>query len=336
VPVIPAESYTKLGYRLGWNAYASLYTRDNAIQSIDFLGDSVIVQDDASVVTSMNAETGAYKWSTLVADGYNKFYGNYFASGHIISLSQSDAFILDPESGVLITRQKLGHIASTKAVRVGDLLVYGTRRGELVGHLTTTGITSWASRLSGPIESDPVLLSNGNAVAVSETGDVAIINAASGLSDGRTQLIAGAVASPAVSDRAVFVAGLDQSLWAKAANGGETLWRLRTDAQLTSSPTYHAGKVYQLVPGTGVVCVDAVSGKLAWTSTSATGRVIAAIGDKLLTYNGKEATTIDARNGELVERVALPGVKMLVPDRFANGNLYAIDAGGKVTKLTPR
>ena len=88
---------------------------------------------------------------------------------------------------------------------------------------------------------------------------------------------------PVIGDGLLYVAGLDQYLWAYDLNSGRTQWSVLTTAPLTASPTLVGDRLYQQIPGAGLTCFNAApldrpGGEQFWQAAAVTGSVVHADG----------------------------------------------------------
>lgn len=331
-----ADTWGRLGYRLGWHSFATTASDQNRIMLLDIDDETVLAQDDAGVLTRLNPASGQYKWSTRVEGTYSQYYANVHIRDRVYSMSQSDIFVLDAGTGDILGRQPLTRVAGTKPARFGDLIVYGTRGGQVVSHLVSTGFMAWAYGLNGPVVVPPIPVGDGSVVAVSESGDVIILDATSGASQGRAKMYAGAGSTPAVTEDSIYIASLDQSMYAINTVGGLVRWRYKTDVPLSGKPVLHGGNVHIDIPGRGVTAINTRSGQPAWEAKGVSGTVVAVRNGRLVVWSGREALLLDAARGDVIERVALPDVQMIKADKFVDGALYAVYAGGQVSKFVAK
>jgi outer membrane protein assembly factor BamB len=169
-------------------------------------------------------------------------------------------------------------------------------------------------------------------------GAVMIVDAATGTMNGVGKTWGDAGARPAAGDGAVFVASLDQSLYAFNVDGGGQRWRIRTQEPINRAPAYFRGAVYVHVPGTGMVAVNSGTGNQLWKNGAIAGDVFAARKGNLIAWDKESgtATLIDAANGDIISTVKLPNVGKIVTSAFADGDWYVVSARGEVSKFTPK
>lgn len=329
------DEFGKLGYRLDWRGFATMLP-GQTVRFFDTLGDVVCVQESAGVVSVLEAKSGVTRWSDQAAGPLTKFVGNVRDGDRLIVSSEAEAYFYDIASGNLKDKQRLAVVASTRPVQVQSILVYGCGNGQLLGHLMLNGFRQWGSTLGGPIESPLLELPRGRIATVSATGDIAVVDGLTGLFQARNRMYGGTATRMDASDGLIFVASLDQSLYAFAIDSCALVWRKRTDAPLHQPPTFHDGRVYCDMGAAGLSCFEAATGKELWTNARLHGEVVAFRNKRLILWDGAVATTIDPAKGVAIDSVPLQNVSMLRPDQFADGHLYAVSPSGVVAKLSPR
>jgi len=332
------EAYAKLGYRHEWTGFPTM-TAGGKVKFFDVLGDVVVVQESASVLSVIEAGNGASRWSDQVANPLTKFVGNIRDDKRIICCSESEAYFFDVETGALVDKKHLDKVVNTRPVIVGENLVFGTSLGEIFGQLKAVGFRTWGNTVNGSIVTNPAVM--GTTLGfVSSTGEIILLDGATGIGKMRTKIFTGSEADPAASENMMFVASLDHSLYAFTAGSPSPVWRKRTDTPLRQQPTYHDGVVYCAIDGTGLVAFDARgengNAKELWTAKGITGSVIGIRKGRLLVWTGSEGILIDPADGAIIDRAKLAGVSMMRTDRFVDGNLYSVNESGVVVKLVPR
>jgi outer membrane protein assembly factor BamB len=339
---VALDEYARLGYRLEWRGFPTMLPGEH-ITRLEPLGDVVVAQESAGVLTALDARSGNTRWSDQPSGKLTKYVGILRTDSQLLVSSESEVYFYDVATGTLKNRQHLAQVVNTKPVRVGDMLVYGCTNGQILGHLLLNGFRAWGSGLTGSIEVDPVLTSNGNVAVCSTTGELAIVDPQSGSSQGRAKMFSGPDAPIGVSETALYFASSDHSLYAFSSEAAAPIWRKRTDAPLRRKPVFYNGKVYCDMGqgevaggGKGMTCYDAVSGKLVWSNPAVTGEVIALRNKRLIVWDGTSAMALQFDDGVLAESVKLAGVTILKPDAFENGNLYAVTPTGLVAKLAPK
>jgi outer membrane protein assembly factor BamB len=131
----------------------------------------------------------------------------------------------------------------------------------------------------------------------------------------------------------MFVASLDQSVYAFSPEGASTVWRHRTGAPLRVQPTATADRLYCAIPGEGLTAFESGTGRVLWTTKGFQGSVVGTNHGRLLAWDGTDAALIDAARGDIIERAALTGASMLKPDKFDDGKLYVVSKSGVVARL---
>lgn len=335
---VDPAAYAELGYRLDWRSFPALSSRDARVHTIEIYDDAIICQETGSIVTLLEPDTGERRWANELANRLTKFVGIMRKDTRVVVSSEADAYILDAATGNLVDRQTFASVVNTPGVLEGDIAVYGTGQGELLGHLLWStgvrGVKAWGFGIPGSIEQPPVRI--GRVIgAASALGHVIFLDPASGQSVGRGRISGGIGAPPAASDGLIFLPGLDQSLYALEPSGNQ-VWRYRTTSPIRQQPVHADGVVYCALADEGLVAFDSATGAVRWAAAGVDGHVVGRRGDRLIVWDGTTATTIDAARGDVISRVPLPGVSILKMSRFADGDLFAVSTHGVVARFVPR
>lgn len=331
------DDYARLGYRLDWRGFPAL-AGEPRMKFFEPFDDVVVTQDEANMVAVLEASDGRQRWSDQPARALTEFVGITRSGGDLFVSAEGELFIMDLQTGDLLDRQPFQKIVSTPPVLFGDTLIYGTGSGEIMAHLTVSaagGVKLWGFMTSGAIEGAPVSIGESTVGAVSQTGDVVILDPANGRLIGRASIYGGTASDPVADETTLYVASLDQSVYAFDREGA-TLWRYRTPAPVRSQPVLHDGRLFVDLPAEGLTAIETDTGTKVWNNLDVTGTVVGVSSDGLLVWNGRQAFLVDPDRGDVIERATLPGVQTLKKDRFDGGNLYAVSESGVVAKFVPR
>lgn len=340
-PETEYERYAALGYALSWRGFPVVSRRASA-EFFDVFGETLVFQDSANVLTVMDAGTGRNRWSAQVDDSVARFTGNVVANDRVYSSSDNELFVLDIKTGAILERHKLAVIVDTPPVLAGNVAVFGSPTGQVLGHSLVSRYKLWAHKMTGPVTSAPVYLGrSGNfntdaLAAVSQTGEVLVLDPRTGASISRAKIYSGLANRAVGSDELLFLASTDQSVYAIEARTGAERWRHRTERPIVDQPTIYGGRLFVTIPEQGLTCFDASSGGIEWSNRELSGSVIGLRGGRLLVWDGTTAATLDPDRGEIVERVTLAGVRRLMSVPFEDGSLYAVTPEGRVSKFSPR
>lgn len=336
-PNVDHEAWAKLGYRLDWQGFPFFAGGNSArVTRIVPFDDMVLVQEASSAVALLEANTGAKRWAVNLANPITKFTGisrDPLDSARILVSSESELFGLAAQSGNLVIREKYEKVVNTAPVMLGHLAVYGGSTGEVQAHVVGRGVKAWGFDLQGAIDADPVRM--GESVgAVSQAGEVVFLTD-KGAVLGQNKIFQGLANDPVANDTTMYIAGLDQSVWAFDFTGA-LAWRYRTSTPLKDQPTLQGDTLYVNVPGQGLTALHAADGHVRWICKAAGGTIIAIRNKQLIAWDGRTAFTIDPDRGDVYEKVELPDMKFIKLDKLDNGNAYAVDVRGVVSKFVPR
>ncbi len=340
-PQTEYERYAALGYALSWRGFP-IVSRRAGTMFFDAFGGTLVFQDTANVLTVMDGGTGRNRWSAQVDERVSRFTGNAVANDRVYCSSDNELFVLDEKTGAVLERHRLAVVVDTPPVLVGNLAVFGSTTGQVLGHSLVSHYKLWAYKLNGPVTSAPVFAGrSGNfntdaLAAVSQTGEVLVLDPKTGSSISRAKIYSGLANRAVASEDLVYLASTDQSVYAIEVRTGATRWRHRTERPIVEQPALHEGRLYVTIPEQGLTCFDGSSGDVLWSNRELGGSVVAVREGRLIVWDGNSASSVETARGEVVERIELAGVKKLVSDPFVDGALYAVTGDGRVSKFTAR
>lgn len=340
-PETEYEKYAALGYSLSWRGFP-IVSRRAGTKFFDAFGETLVFQDSANVLTVMDSGTGRNRWSAQVDERVARFTGNAVRNDRVYCSSDNELFVLDLKTGAVLERHRLAVVVDTAPVLVGDLAVFGSTTGQVLGHSLVSHYKLWAYKLSGPVTSAPVFAGrSGNfntdaLAAVSQTGEVLVLDPKTGSSISRTKIYSGLANRAVASEEMLYLASTDQSVYAIELRTGAQRWRHRTERPIVEQPALHEGRLYVTIPEQGLTCFDASSGDVLWVNKGLGGSVVAVRNGRLIVWDGAAAASVDPERGDVVDRVALEGVTKLVSEPFVDGSLYAVTGEGRVSKFSAR
>lgn len=335
VRIVP-EDWSKLGYRVDWQGYPHV-SRGGYVQYFQAHDDVIVTLDSANVLSVLESSSGWSRGPGIpLGTATERFVGMVRLGDTLWACSESEVHAIDLVSLDVENRQRLDKIVSTGPAAVGPVFVFGTRSGEIRAHSVLYNFGAWQNATNGRISTNPVL-TDGAVAVVSDTGSVVFLNPADGTTIYRNSIHDGTSVPLASGEGILFIASRDQALYAFTPGNPYYLWRQLTPAPLNDRPVYIDGRVYCVLPGTGLTAFRATSGEQHWTCDSVTsGHVVAMQDGTLIVWNGTEAISVDAETGDEIARITVPGVGRIETDHPIGGNLFLIGSKGSVTRLRPR
>ena len=148
---IPDETFSRLGYQRTWTGFAEV-GRNTGIRFLETYDDLIIIQDNASTVTALDAQTGASRWRNMIARPMSKFVGIVRFQGRVAVCSETEVFLLDPTTGQTLERQPYAKVVGAAPLQIDSRLVFGTGLGRVFAHSLGSGLTLWENSVQGAIE----------------------------------------------------------------------------------------------------------------------------------------------------------------------------------------
>ncbi|GAB4544454.1 MAG: hypothetical protein Tsb0013_01600 [Phycisphaerales bacterium] len=327
------DPYYQSGLRLVWRAYPQVGERARPLYC-DVLGGDLAFQDTSNTLSLIEGTTGRVRWTAALGQPLERFLGAAREGETVITASESELQFLDIQNGQLLDRQRLDPLANTRPVVIWPLAVMGSATGEVFAHDMRVGVRVWSVDLRGPINAPVVSLGGDDIGAVSEGGEVIMLDAGSGTSGGRRATLFDGMATAPVTDGAqLYVAGLDQSVWAYRIENGRRSWRHRTQSELTAQPVIGGGVLVLHAAREGLIGLNAQTGERLWSQPDARGDGVVASDTSATLWDGQTLTVVSLRDGSIRSQVELPGIKWVYPGQ--EGVVFAVAENGVVSKYEP-
>ncbi|MBU6413397.1 MAG: PQQ-binding-like beta-propeller repeat protein [Planctomycetes bacterium] len=339
---IDDAAWAKLGYRRDWTGFPFV-SGGATLTFVRPASDLIAVQESGSTVSILDAQNGRVRWSNTIAGPLTRYvdlvrYQDPVRGDVVLACSDSDIRILNAQTGNLITTQNLERVASSAPVFADDMASFGSPAGEYFGHNVSRGFREWGFGTGNSIDTQPILV-GGVVGMVTQNGSVVFLDPYGGGAQSRARLFAGLSVNPVTDGASMIVASLDQSIYAISPSAN-IVWQYRTSAQINVQPSCMQGRVYATITDgnndSGLICLDSATGKKLWFAKGISGTVFASRAGSLLVRTTDGVVTLDAKRGDLLERIALPGVHTITPDASADGNLYVASKTGLIVKFVPK
>jgi len=343
--VIGPAAARELGYRIAWET-GNLTSRGGTLAQAHVAGDSIFTLDTRNLLCRVRTNDGSRIWASPIASAADRSFGlvriESTLGDRLHVTTESAMWVVDATTGVPTERHALTRSANTNATFVAGRLVYATRAGQIVWVDPVVGHPWRVRQVDGAIRHAPIVVENEVAV-VSGAGNIMVVRGDSAEVLWTKELLAGVAAAPTGANDVLFVAGLDQYLWAFDLLTGRTLWKNFNDAGLQTSPVLIGDHLYQRLANAGLVCfeafpVEAPDGRRLWTNAEVRGEVIGRKGRNLLVWDstGRRLTVLDAARGRTISTVDLPNVDALKVTALVDGDLLAHNRDGRLIRLVPQ
>ncbi len=277
-------------------------------------GDGLFLINTSNEVEMIDLNTGRSRWTSFGGGGSDLIVDvvhmprqeqvYIVRSDSILTLSAATGL---PESNTSSQSsvQPLDWLVAIPGVPYEDKYIYGGLSGEVVWQAWQIGVFAQAHRIGRRIAAPPVIAGD-LVIASSRSGNLAALDANTGSLRWHIELLDGASGKPATSSQLVAVASTDQHLRMLNASDGRVRWSRMFDSPLKDGPTMMGGDVYQQVPGTGLIKMQAMpanapEGIDVWTAKGVSGSVIGTTDDLLIAWDEASRTlqTVSARTGSV-------------------------------------
>ncbi len=332
--LISPDDADRLRYRIDWMQDLNL-EKGAGFKYLLAESDVLVLVESQNILTVIDALTGKVMMREQVATPVTKLFPPARQDQRVVINSESQAYIYDMNNGVLLKRLDLPSVASTGALLLGDLTVFGSPTGKVFAVQTYNGFTNWEYQMRGALLVSPVLVDGNTVVAADSTGVVKALSPRGRLLWARAAPPWKRIsAQPQPGPSAVYIASEDQGLYGFDRTTGR-MWRHLARYPLTQSPVVVGERVFQHVPESGLLCFDAITGRKLWESdTEAVPLMLR--GDRLFARRGSVLMLLEESSGKPIESYKLPKVNRIVIDRTVAGNMYLCNDDGRIMKLSPK
>ena len=330
------QPFRELGYGLRWILPDALGSGEAPKSMRSLEGGGLAVVDQQNTLSLIDPATGGTRWRASLGNPLLRFAGIDANDSILVAVMQTDLQAFSLNSGELLQRHQLGVQASTPPILGPNQIVVGSSSGRIIAVDLVFGFRNWAYDLEGAINADLVRVRSAIG-AVSRSGDVAILSEDDGASAGRRlEMFAGAATDPVSDGERVYVASLDQSIYALSGFPDEgRVWRVRTQFPIRSQPAVDEGRLYIDLPERGFTALDAGTGEELWRIEALSGEAIARMQGLLAVWDGSSIHLVRPAEGTIARSVALPGVSSIVTNAFADPDLYVLFEDGTIERHAP-
>lgn len=336
-PLATIEQIRALDYRLQWHMGLAVPAAVD-IQHVAVMdnGDLAVVESD-NFVTYIEGQTGEVRWRKVVGNRFQDLMAPVFHNEHVLVSTAAQVFVLSAINGRLVDVYDLEHSAVTPPAIERGHIIFGGADGKVFAHELGTGIFIWAYQMSGAVETRLLDLS-GQIFLVDRAGHVAAFNAESGRIIYRKTdpPYDGVVAAPVAHEALVYVASLDQTLYAFNRTGGRLAWRYLTERPLRRTPVVLGNRLYQYTSDRGMVAMEAATSRELWRADW-DGVPVNLRDSELIVVEGANTLAVaDVETGEIYDRHTFAAVDRFIFPQSEGGPLYLIAGDGRIMKLGPR
>jgi len=279
---------------------------------------------------AVDASDGSVLWSFGTSCG---ICGEPAVDSNMVFFGGQDGYVyaLDRNTGILAWSAGLGyHVFADVGIMIDSLILSGNSRGKICALARDDGEPVWSASLDGIVLGPAVVGSL--AVFTSESGVTAVL-------DGTGSVLwklrgPGQSSPPSADGEAVYVAYSGGVVRKYDLLDGAVIWErdvVDTPGRcVLARPVISGGKVFVGTNDATMVCLDAVTGGIAWVQRFENWvQLPPAIGERFLyvACDDRELHVLDGYTGEKVDSLDMGGYAGTAP-LLAGGTLYFGNASG--------
>ncbi|MHA7813479.1 MAG: outer membrane protein assembly factor BamB family protein [Phycisphaerales bacterium] len=327
------EGWAELGYQWEWTGYPPL-AAGAGIHHATAYDDLLTFIGSGSTLSVLEASTGKVRWSRQLDRATTRFVEPVRRDGTLFAASDTELWEIDLRNGNTIDRDSLGTLVNTSPLMMGNLAIFGTLSGELFAYQIENDFKLWSYKFDGPIHQPAVKVGDNLIAAISENGEIRTLGATNAHTSMSTRVAGGSDTALMTDYVGLYVASLDQSIYAFDVNDGYRFWRIRSSAPVTVQHTLHEGMLYASTRDQGLMAIDNATGEVVWNNTEIGGWVLTVVNDaELIVYSGFEILAIDKERGDIITRTPISNIAGVRTDSISDGNIYVITLDGGVAKF---
>ncbi|HVX84851.1 MAG TPA: PQQ-binding-like beta-propeller repeat protein [Phycisphaerae bacterium] len=304
------------------------------------VGDSLYVTTNHKRLIRIVAASGVKAWDVQVGIQTQRIFRPVdLGNNRVLVLNQGSAFILDKAAGVVVASNTLNMIVTTDPIvdAASNTLCVGGLDYFYGLYLDQLGSRKWdVSAPQDLFAATPAVVGNTLLIA-SRQGHLWQIRAATGEWNWKDRKTNGEVVAPLASNGgALFVAALDQRVYAFAvANGGE-LWQVRLEGTLDKMPIPIRSQLLVPAGGKGLYSLSADTGDTQWIAPGVS---------QIATISGNHAWAQDAGgnldsvsldDGSILSSTPVPAAQLAVYNNSDDQLVVLINKAGVVGGFMPR
>jgi outer membrane protein assembly factor BamB len=235
------------------------------------IDEGIVVADRAGNVHALDPATGHERW--LAATGGPIAGAAALSGGRVVVATETGrAFALDPATGLIAWQAPLPGGVERSLAATDSVVYCGVSGGLLVALDSSDGSPAWQARVATggvggtpTIADDLVFVGAGLGSEDRETRTVVALDAATGTERWRFASPRGEdMHAPAVLDGRAYIAGKDATVTAVDVLTGRVAWTATTAAPIDALPSIWATTLYVATTSGRLLALDAASGSVLW------------------------------------------------------------------------
>ena len=282
----------------------------------------------------LDRDKGIITWTKQPADPPRIVRRPVEAGDKTLVIAHDVVRIYELESGNMVQEMALNFTANSDPAFDGERLFVADVAGNVRAIELATGVRLWSCRADKAVSAGPVYLDR-MLVAVSESGEVMAYDTDYGTSlwNEHYQTRGALLNRPVLTTDGCYVAGADSILYC-LRNSGTPRWRYFASRSLHSSPRLADGRVFQQVPGDGLVVLNEKDGTELKDFKFANGKqYVGTVNDRLyILLEGGKIVSVDAQSGQRLVELGVEEFDFFLGDD-KKPHIYLANSQGRIVCL---
>jgi eukaryotic-like serine/threonine-protein kinase len=321
---------------------------DQCLRDAFLVEDTLYLATQDGYVYAVDAYTGVIRWLQPVTRSGYHLRRPCHAGERVIFVTPVDVQVYDRRTGEGISRRDMRFPTGSAPVTDGQRIFVGGLEARLHALSVGTQRDVWRVTTGAPMSSAPAIwdLADRNdpkpedrnylVYAADEIGDVYACTRGKKAFVWQSRAYGPVSADLVASDKGIYVASRDQSLYLFDLAFGQVRWRARFSSPLYEAPFVTPDLVYQYSAGDGLVAVETgqayeVKDRFRWKLPD--GRAALTTDDKFVFVLGADCSVLAVRqkDGEVAYRIPTAGMEIPIPAAPADGvALFIASPDGRI------
>ncbi|HVS71905.1 MAG TPA: PQQ-binding-like beta-propeller repeat protein [Phycisphaerae bacterium] len=337
-PFTALPDLQRAGLNQHWQTIIGLASGEHVVNAWR-VGDSLYVTTNHKRLVRLLAASGVKAWDVTIGVQTQQIFRPVdLGQNRILVLNQGSAFLLDKAAGVVVNSNSLNMIVTCDPIvdHASNTLCVGGLDYYYGLYIDQLGGRKWD--IAAPHDlfaATPAVVGNTLLVA-SRQGHLWQLRAATGEWNWKDRKTNGEVVAPLATDGgALYVAALDQRVYAFAVGSGGELWQVRIQGTLNKMPVPVRGQLLVPAGGKGLYSLSTDTGDTQWIAPGVS---------QIATVTGNHAwaqddagnlDNINLDNGSIISSTPVPAAQLAVynPD---DQLVVLINKAGVIGGFMPR
>ena len=311
----------RAGLEQQWQRQVKLSSGER-IRKVWRVGQSVYVSTTDSRFVRIDAKTGVLKWNQGLGSANFEVFKPIELKNidgrpeNVLVVTRGEVFTFNMDTGdEAVPPQSLGVSVSCDPVVVGNTLCVGGAGMYYGLYLDRPQIRRWVVPARGDAFVAAPVAVDANVLTATGKGELRRISTETGDWDWRDRKTNGPVLAGLIADfNALYVASMDQRVYAFRTDSGGELWETQLSGRLEDTPTAAGPVIVVKAVNNGIFALARSNGDLKWRAEDVHSVATATDDHVWVADTAGNLKSLDVNDGDVLAIAPAPGVAMFVPN----------------------